>query len=340
MSKHRFEQALAREAIELVMQAHEGPNAEHEARLKAFRSRSERHAAALIQAQKEWTLMGQLAPPEQKTKRLALEARFASLWDHPRRLALPVMAAVLVVIAWVGFDRSATPPVVEPVVATLMPTLEFQTRRGERMQETLPDGSTLTLGWRTRVEVNFTDEQRHVELLTGSASFVVASDPLKPFTVRADDLLVRAIGTEFVVQHLGPERVEVAVREGRVSVRGSEASVEQSLGVEEALVVEQGVAGPVLRRSLTEIGAFRDDLLVFVDRPLVSALETLAPYTSFQLDTRYLSALDRLVTATFSVHKADAALFALLDTYQLTADVNLDNRLVLKPAPPERPRIR
>jgi len=88
---------------------------------------------------------------------------------------------------------------------------------GENRTVTLRDGSRITLGGATRVEVVLSGKARTIELAQGEAFFAVAKDPLRPFKVHVGGANVVAVGTEFNVRR-SSDHVMVAVTEGRVIV--------------------------------------------------------------------------------------------------------------------------
>jgi transmembrane sensor len=93
----------------------------------------------------------------------------------------------------------------------------IQTERGERREVSLVDGSIIQVDPETRLRVKFEHHIRNVYLERGRALFRVAKDPTRPFLVRADDTIVRAVGTAFGVD-LQKQDVVVTVAEGRVAV--------------------------------------------------------------------------------------------------------------------------
>jgi|SaaInl5LU_22_DNA_1037371.scaffolds.fasta_scaffold05564_2 transmembrane sensor len=88
---------------------------------------------------------------------------------------------------------------------------------GDRLAESLADGSTIVLNTDSRVEVVFGEQYRDVYLLRGEVYFEVASNPDIPFRVFAGSGRVNAVGTAFTV-YLRGNNVDVAVTEGRVSL--------------------------------------------------------------------------------------------------------------------------
>jgi transmembrane sensor len=88
---------------------------------------------------------------------------------------------------------------------------------GETLSVTLREGSTISLGGDTRVEVELSRATRSIELKKGEALFTVAKDADRPFKVRVGEATIVAVGTVFNVQR-NSDRVVVLVTEGRVLV--------------------------------------------------------------------------------------------------------------------------
>jgi transmembrane sensor len=94
---------------------------------------------------------------------------------------------------------------------------DVTTRRGEQRALTLEDGSTVQINTDSAVAFGFTATERRVELKRGEAFFDVKRDPARPFVVKVGKSEVQVVGTQFSVRHAA-DRVEVVVKEGRVSV--------------------------------------------------------------------------------------------------------------------------
>lgn len=94
--------------------------------------------------------------------------------------------------------------------------ISYQTALGEQRKVTLPDGSHITLDSGTKLAVRLGAE-RDVDLAFGQARFQVAHDADHPFVVRAGARLVRAVGTDYVVDHHDGD-VTVSLLTGRVRV--------------------------------------------------------------------------------------------------------------------------
>jgi transmembrane sensor len=94
----------------------------------------------------------------------------------------------------------------------------FETEIGENRRVTLADGSVISLGGNTRIEVALSEKVRAIELTRGEALFKVAKDSSRPFKVRAGDATIIAVGTEFNVER-DSDRDVVSVTEGQVVVK-------------------------------------------------------------------------------------------------------------------------
>ena len=130
-----------------------------------------------------------------------------SAWRIPRNypaLLAASVAGLAIAAYWVISGISA-------------PVRILQTAAGQNQAFILADGSRLNLGADTRIEVRFGATSRQINLARGEAFFAVAKDHARPFTVRAGEASVTAVGTQFSVNR-GARQVVVAVIEGQVLV--------------------------------------------------------------------------------------------------------------------------
>lgn len=96
-----------------------------------------------------------------------------------------------------------------------------ETKPGERLKLTLPDGSNVTLNAGTRLSYpqRFNHKKREVVLLSGEAYFDIKHDIKKPFIVNADKTRTTVLGTAFNIRaysFIGD--VTVTVASGKVAV--------------------------------------------------------------------------------------------------------------------------
>lgn len=184
-----------------------------------------------------------LLPEEEASNIIALgAAEQLSLQEPPRRrvfeshrfrfAAAACCVALMGVIANIAFSSNT-----------------IETRLGEWRQVQLADGSVVSVGANTLLQVDFERSVRRVHLQRGEAMFQVTKDPARPFIVNADSAAVRAVGTRFGVDRR-EDSVRVTVAEGRVAVLSgvqAAAALERlvDMNVALALVKDERVDVPV-----------------------------------------------------------------------------------------------
>ena len=176
-----------------------------------------------------------------------------------------LMAACIAVVAFVAYPPRAVVPVTVPAEPAISERI-YQTSIGEVDTFTLEDGSEVTLAGNSRLAVLQMDDRRVVELLEGDSYFKVTRDEQRPFTVRAPQLTVTVLGTQFEVNSK-PDHDEVSVAEGRVEVATQDQAGKVQLTVgERARVDRDGIATAQFDPS--RIAGWRDGRLSFVNAPL------------------------------------------------------------------------
>ena len=185
---------------------------------------------------------------------------------------------------------------------------------GQRRQFELADGSSLLLDARSRVNVEFTDHRRDIQLLSGALSVQVASDLDRPFTVHTQQGTVRALGTQFMVrQEAGRSLVVVHEHEVRVKTRN---------GVTRVVEAGHGVrfdAGQVdsPRSELLDDAAWQSGVIEAKGRPLMHVIGALRPYYDGVL--RVSTAAGGLnVQGRFALDHVESSLQALAEQLPIT----------------------
>ncbi len=90
---------------------------------------------------------------------------------------------------------------------------------GERRHVELADGTRVTLGSATAIDVCYSGQARQLLLRTGEIFIVTAPDSAgRPFLVQTTQGSVQALGTRFNVRESG-EQIQVAVQDGAVAIR-------------------------------------------------------------------------------------------------------------------------
>jgi transmembrane sensor len=190
------------------------------------------------------------------------------------RRFVPLAAAAAVAGLALAFFLAEPQSVPRTVTTAAVQTREYQTQLGEVRAIQLPDGSTLTLGARSRVVVSFSDSERRVQLERGEAYFDVAKNAARPFHVTAPGTAVRVVGTRFDVR-VGDSHVRVAVDEGIVAVNDRSDALTRGQRID---VMPDGAMTAVTQVDGNEVAAWREGRLVYDGATLADVVSDLSRY--------------------------------------------------------------
>lgn len=207
--------------------------------------------------------------------------------------------------------------------------IHYQTQLGEQRKIVLPDGSLLHLNTGTSVQIDFSAEARNVELIKGEALFDVVQAPNRPFAVDVIDHNVVAVGTTFNLQ-LTNTGLKIAVVEGQVAVRQSDASANRlpgadtDLGEGMLLNAGQGVeinADGILPEAesvnIEHVTAWDRGLLVFDGLSLRQAADKISRY--MLTDIRVVVGVpDNIVTGEIKIRDQETMLNQFAKIAQVT----------------------
>jgi len=237
-------------------------------------------------------------------------------------------------IAAGGIRIAAAAAVAIAIIPTLdRPDLQASTRVGEVRTLTLPDGSRVTLGARSKIAFKDDHGVRRVRLSDGEAFFDVVHDPARPFEVRTGGTVIRDIGTRFDVKR-GASGVEVAVLEGSVEVRERSLTLAapRTLIAGQRVVATQTRIGPLSTplASVGEVsaappsaGEWRSGQLAYDDTRLADVVADLNRYYGPGVKLEGGAGGERLA-ASFKVGEIDKFLTELptVAAVQVTRDEN------------------
>lgn len=209
----------------------------------------------------------------------------------------------------------------------------YETETGERRVVALPDGSRVSLDSNSQVRVRYSETGRSLELDHGRARFDVAHDMRRPFTVRAGDETVVAVGTSFDVERLGP-KVVVTLIQGRIVVKHAghdephrPAPVAMTAG--EELVVADGVRPSVTPANLQVATAWEAGRLVFRDETLAEAVERVNRYTDQPLTVDPSVAQIR-ISGSFNAGDVGSFVSAVTGYFPVVATTTANNGILLQ----------
>lgn len=206
--------------------------------------------------------------------------------------------------------------------------LFYETAVGSQKKVTLADGSSVILNTNSRLEVNFSGNRRDVHLLRGEVYFEVVHDKTRPFTVYADNYVVRDIGTAFDVHLSKTGLVEVGVTKGEVEVApaddGHVSGPVKSLGVIAAghgIVLGEKVerAKAVPSADMERRLAWRQGELIYTGQPLGEVLADISRYSDIKIELADPALADLPVGGAFRTDQIEAIFAALENNFGVHA---------------------
>ena len=233
----------------------------------------------------------------------------------------------------------------------------YSTAVGQQQEIRLPDGSTIKLNTATRLVVTYSLREREVSLPYGEASFHVASEPDRPFFVRAGQRRFQAADTQFDVRVLTPDSIELIVTEGSVKVfdvpmdrtdTPAMARLRANMIFDDTTVDSPGVVElepglqfvrKVQASDVTDLLAWQHGRIVFKGERLEDVLTETHRYTRtrFVLADSQLS--DTRVSGDFPAGDIDDFLAALRRNYLIVSQRDPSGIIVLSRSTPPISRL-
>lgn len=241
--------------------------------------------------------------------------RSARPWVLRSRLKWVAAAAVAGVLVWVGESELRAPPDA------------IETVQGEIRLVSLQDGSAITLNTESKLAVQYSPVERHVELLAGEALFNVAKDHTRPFTVHAGNTRVRAVGTSFSVRRMSDNNVKVLVREGTVEVTEGQGSGVASfrVGAASEFISRQEAVKSVVSIPSAQVDrelAWQQGMISLDGRTLREAAEEFARYSSTRIVVTDPALAGSTVTGLFSATNPVGFANAVASSMGLTVSID------------------
>lgn len=246
--------------------------------------------------------------------------------NHPAALQgtrrwLAACAAAVIVVAGGAVLFLPGPPNSAGVQNHPPARFSYETAVGGQKKIVLADGSSVILNTNSRLDVDFSGGRRNVHLLRGEAYFEVVHDKARPFTVYADNYVVRDIGTAFDVHLSRMGLVEVGVTKGSVEVAPANGAHVAGTAKSGSVVVagHNIVLGQQIERakavSSADMGrklAWRQGELVYTGQPLGQVLADVSRYSNIKIELADPVLADLPVGGAFRTDQV-AAIFAALE---------------------------
>ncbi|MGZ5598967.1 MAG: FecR family protein [Methylobacter sp.] len=204
---------------------------------------------------------------------------------------------------------------------------DYHTAPGQQLTVSLDDGSRLILNTNTALAVDFSGQQRQIELLRGEAYFQVYPDKIRPFIVSNGSAKAHAVGTAFSVKKADDD-MRVIVSEGTVEVSAGKADTPALVHVNQQVDYQQGRVGPVLVSDTLETLAWQRGQLIFKRQPLWKVIQEVNCYRSGQIMLLNPKLKERVVSGVFDTADPNAVVDGIKTTLKVSS-VNLSRQLVL-----------
>jgi len=268
-----------RTALQWLSVLHDQPDSGDQATFSRWLQADPAHAEAYAQAQVVWEL-SEVAGSTLANEEALVMQRYLSQMNVSRRHRLARWSSGLAVAAclllMVGVFAGW-----QPMRWLNDLGADYVSAPGQVRTLTLADQSEVALGADSAIAVNFSGNERHVELRRGVAFFHVTHTG-QPFVVDADGGEARVLGTEFEVR-LQPGGAQVTVLSGRVGVKADKQAPQQILTADQQVAYAAGTADTVHRvDSLAQLG-WRTGWLTYYKTPLADVVADLKRYYPGQI---------------------------------------------------------
>ncbi len=285
---------------------------------------SPEHVRAYLQISALWESTGLLV----ENRKIDIESLVQRALSEQKVLPLTAKATPQRISSGTSFQHSSVSPARRAIAAglllafaiaggavwwQLMRTPMYETGASEQRTVRLPDGSTVQLNGRSRIELHFTAHERAIDLVEGEAMFSVARNPSRAFVVHSEVADVTALGTRFDVYRKSSGTI-VTVVDGKVAIRTENHSEKSARGQgsattqpASAMLVsagEQAVASSRLpirayRANVSAATAWTEGKLVFYSTPLREVVAEFNRIGSRRLTIEDGSLLDLHISGVF-----------------------------------------
>jgi len=306
-------------------------SAKDQAAFQAWLNRSALHREAIAAYGSFWSefdQLGQLTHAVQAERAPDIQAKHSAKLPGAKYWLAACAASVLLMVTTSGGIRPEIPkhsPVRQASAAHADVRQSYVTAVGGQKKFTLADGSVVALNTNSQIDVELRGDRRDVHLVRGEAYFEVVHDKTRPFTVYADQYVVRDIGTAFAVHLLDKCLVNVRVTKGSVEIaartrKGKVSDEAKSLGIVAAghdVVFGQRIerAAVVSDAELGRKLAWRQGQLIYSGQPLAEVLRDISRYSDIEIELADPALRELPVGGAFSVNQTDAIFAALENNF-------------------------
>ncbi|GAA3562192.1 FecR family protein [Snuella lapsa] len=226
----------------------------------------------------------------------------------PKRLFLYACASVIIMLS-VLWNQGSFENSTETIVETPQQinsahsdgSVHFTTKRGDRKEIYLPDGSKIVLNAESQLiyPKEFNDSLREVTLI-GEAFFDIKRNIYKPFIVNSNNLKIKVLGTSFNVKSYdGDKKIETTLVTGKVELIKDEETPIVLAPSQKAVFYKKENKLEIEKVYSHDVVAWKDGRLIFNKTPLQDVVVDLERKYNVKININSQKLLDYEYTGTF-----------------------------------------
>lgn len=197
----------------------------------------------------------------------------------------------------------------------------------------LPDGSLVTLnaGSVIKYPKSFKGNTRIVKL-DGEGFFDVVSNPIKPFSVEATEIIVKVLGTSFNIDVFGNKNiVTVIVDEGKVAIYDKSGADLSGVLLKGDKAVINSQTGTITKSKNDDpnFNSYKTGYIVFENTPLDQVANTLSKAYNVNINIERQEVYHSRITVTFTNKDLDYVLRTIEETLDLEIEKN-NREIIIK----------
>lgn len=211
----------------------------------------------------------------------------------------------------------------------------FDTRKGERREIQLSDGSTITLNVLSSIRVpsNFGVKDRRI-ILRGEAFFQVSKDKTRPFIIKTGKIQTRVVGTSFDIKAYNTDNsIKVAVATGKVQVEKDSPTGKKLIGrdLTHNHLFEYNIEKDTYSQTMADadlLSAWRSNRLIFKLAPIIDIAQTIERVYNIPVVIVGKPAKKGLYTVTFDNYPLSKTLSLLANLSGITYEINQQKLII------------
>ena len=200
----------------------------------------------------------------------------------------------------------------------------YSTNTQSILEQSLPDGSIISLDAKTKLDIKFYKNKREAFLSNGKVMFNVEKNENRPFLITSNNIQIEVVGTKFEVINSN-NKTTINVKEGKVRtyfLNDLDRKVNTRLltKAETITYTNQGEVNKYLKLNPNKIALWQNNLINFNQISLKEALEEFSKYYDYNFDFSHKKIENYIITGEFATNQIDIFLNTITKIYPLNID--------------------